>query len=190
MKRTISLLLSLTIALSLVCAAAPSAFAASAMKTSEQCVSVIKQFEGFREEPYEDNGNWSVGYGTAVSGADLKKYQENGITEAEADALMRAYLTSFEGAVNSFVDKHGLKLSQNQFDALICFTYNLGPSWMNNTGYTLTQAVINGATGNDFIFALAQWCKASGSVLRSLINRRLCEAFRSAQRSGGGAPHL
>ena len=103
MKRTISLLLSLVIVLSMVCVAAPRVSAASAMKTSEQCVSVIKQFEGFAVEPYEDNGNWSVGYGTGVSGADLKKYQENGITEAEADALMRQYLARFEQSVNSFI---------------------------------------------------------------------------------------
>ena len=176
MKRTISLLLSLVIALSLFGTAVPAVSAASGMKTSEQCVAVIKSFEGFAEEPYEDNGNWSVGYGTGVSGEALKNYQQNGITEEEADKLMREYLVRFEESVNKFIDKHDLKLSQNQFDALICFTYNLGPSWMNNTGYTLTQAVINGAKGNDLIFALAQWCKASGSVLKSLINRRLCEA--------------
>ena len=176
MKRTISLLLSLVIVFGLLTAAAPAVSAASAMKTSEQCITVIKAFEGFVEEPYQDNGNWSVGYGTSVSGDALKEYQQNGITEEQADKLLREYLVRFEESVNTFIDKHSLKLTQNQFDALISFTYNLGPSWMNNTGYTLTQAVIRGATGNDFIFAMAQWSKASGAVLKSLINRRLCEA--------------
>ena len=176
MKRKISLLLSVVIVLSLICAAAPSVAAASAMTTSEQCIALIKKFEGFASEPYPDNGNWTVGYGTSVSGEALKEYQQNGITEEKADELMRAYLVNFEKSVNSFIDKHNLALNQNQFDALICFTYNLGISWMYNTSSTLCKAIINGATGNDFIFAITQWCKASGSILRSLVNRRLCEA--------------
>ena len=176
MKRTISLLLSLVIVLSLVCVAAPSVSAASAMKTSEPCVALLKSFEGFAAEPYPDNGHYTVGYGTVVSGSDLQKYQQNGITEAEADQLLRELLVSFETAVNRFIDKHSLKLSQNQFDALICFTYNFGAGWMNNTGYTITQAIINGATGNDLIYAFAQWCKVGDAIYKSLIERRLCEA--------------
>ena len=174
-KRIISLLLSVVMVLSLVCVAAPSVSAASAMKTSENAIALIKSFEGFSPELYPDNGNLTIGYGTSIPAADADEYQD-GITEAEADKLMREYLAGFERSVNAFIDTHNLNLKQHQFDALISFTYNFGGSWMNNTAHTFTKAVISGATGNDFIFAITRWCKASGVILTSLVNRRLSEA--------------
>ena len=174
-KRIISLLLTAVMVLSLVCVAAPSVSAASAMKTSEDAVAFIKSFETFSPELYPDNGKLAIGYGTIIPAADADKYQD-GITEAEADKLMREYLVDFEKSVNAFIDKHKLTLKQHQFDALVSFTYNFGGNWMNNLTHTFTQAVINGATGNEFLFAITRWCKASGVVLKGLIERRLSEA--------------
>ena len=82
MKRIISLMLSMIIILSLVCGAVPAVSAAS-MKTSDQGINMIKAFEGFSKWPHMDNGQWTVGYGTGVSGADLENYKTNGITEAQ-----------------------------------------------------------------------------------------------------------
>ena len=175
MKRIISLMLSLIIILSLVCVAAPGVSAASEMKTSTLGINMIKSFEGFSKMPHYDNGQWTVGYGTGVSGADLENYNANGITEEQATKLLTEYLESFEKSVNSFIDTNNLKLSQQQFDALVSFTYNLGPSWMQGSG-TFRSAVINGTTGNDFIYAMAQFGKAGGMAVGGLIERRLCEA--------------
>ena len=175
MKRIISLMLSLVIILSLVCVAAPSVSAASNMEFSSQGINFIKNSEGFAEYPHYDNGQWSVGYGTGVTGDDLTYYNRNGITEEQAIKLLDKYLETFEASVNNFIDNRGLKLTQNQFDALVCFTYNLGTNWMNEAG-TFRNAVINGTTGNDFIFAMTQFCKASGEVNVGLVKRRLCEA--------------
>ena len=141
MKRIISAVLSLIIILSLVCVAAPTAFAASDMKTSSQGINMIKSFEGFIKWPQMDNGQWTVGYGTGVSGEALEKYKSSGITQDEATKLLAEYLGSFEDSVNDFIDDNNLKLSQNQFDALVSFTYNLGPSWMQSSG-TFRTAVI------------------------------------------------
>lgn len=168
-------MLSLMIILSLVCVAAPSVSAASAMEFSTQGINFIKSSEGFAEYPYFDNGQWTVGYGTGVTGDDLSYYNRYGITEAQAVKLLEEYVESFETAVNTFIDNRGVKLTQNQFDALVCFTYNLGTNWMNEAG-TFRSAVINGTTGNDFIFAISQFCKASGDVNVGLVKRRLCEA--------------
>jgi len=175
MKRIISLMLSLIIILGLVCVAAPAVSAASDMKTSTMGINMIKSFEGFAKWPQMDNGQWTVGYGTGVSGKDLEKYNSTGITEEEATKLLTEYLESFEKSVNSFIDTNNLKLSQQQFDALVSFTYNLGPSWMQGSG-TFRSAVINGTTGNDFIYAMAQFGKAGGVVVGGLVERRLCEA--------------
>ena len=174
MKRIISLMLSLVIILGLVCGAVPSVSAASSMKTSDQGVEMIKTFEGFVKWPQMDNGQWTVGYGTGVSGSRLEYFNQNGITQAQATELLKEYLGSFEKSVNSFIDTHSLKLNQQQFDALVSFTYNLGPSWMQSG--TFRTAVINGTKGNDFIYAMAQFGKAGGSPVGGLIERRLCEA--------------
>ena len=176
MKRIISLMLSLVIILSLVCVAAPSVSAASAMDTSSKGIEMIKDFEGFIKYPIQDNAQWSVGYGTGVTGSDLEFYKKNGITEKQATELLKQYLNSFEDDVNAFIDANNLKLNQQQFDALVSFTYNLGPSWMSTSGGVLREAVTSGAKGDDFIFAIAQYCKASNKVNSGLMKRRLCEA--------------
>ena len=175
MKRIISLMLSLIIIVGLVSGAVVSVSAASNMSTSTMGINMIKSFEGFVKWPQEDNGQWTVGYGTGVSGADLERYSANGITDKEATELLTNYLKSFETSVNNFIDTHKLKLSQQQFDALVSFTYNLGSSWMQSEG-TFRSAVINGTTGNDFNYAMAQIGKASGVVVGGLVERRLCEA--------------
>lgn len=169
-------MLSLVIILSLVCVAAPSVSAVSTMTTSSKGVELIKTFEGFVKYPIQDNSQWSVGYGTGVSGEDLENYKLNGITEAQATVLLKQYLSSFEASINTFIDKNNLKLTQNQFDALVSFTYNLGSGWMTTTDGVMRTAVASGAKGDDFIFAIAQYCKASNKVSTTLMKRRLCEA--------------
>ena len=171
MKKIISLMLSLVIILSLVCVAAPSVSAASAMNTSSKGIEMIKDFEGLIKYPVEDNGQWSVGYGTGVTGSDLEFYKKNGITDKQATELLKQYLNSFEDDVNAFIDRNSLKLNQNQFDALVSFTYNLGPSWMSTSGGVLREAVTSGAEGDAFIFAMAQYCKASNEVNAGLMKR-------------------
>lgn len=174
-KRIISFLLSVSILSSLVFTAVPQASAAYDMKATEKIITLIKAFEGFTAKPYQDNGQWSVGYGSAVSGQELAKYKAYGITDKEADALLRKFVTEFEEDINAFAKKHGLKLSQHQFDALISFTYNLGPNWMNNDS-AFRQAVLGKQTGNDFLFAITRWCTSSDVVLKTLADRRLMEA--------------
>ena len=173
-RRVISFLLSAVILFGLFGMVAP-AVQAAGMKASDACVDMIKEMEGFSKYPYEDNGQYSVGYGTACPDDKLEQYMNNGIPESEAEELLRDYISSFESSLNSFVSKNSLSLSQNQFDALLSFTYNIGSGWMNSES-TFRTAVLSGATGNDFIFAIARWCTASGKVLETLIQRRLIEA--------------
>ena len=174
-KRIISFLLSAVIVFGLLAAAAPSVSAAYNMKASDQIIELIKYFEGCATKPYEDNGHWSVGYGCEVSGDDLVKYQANGITLQEADALLRSVMPEYEKNVNTFAKLYSLNLSQSQFDALVSFTYNLGANWMNNSS-ALRQAILDGTTGDDFVFAFTRWCTASNEVQANLIQRRLIEA--------------
>ena len=171
-----SLLLSVIVLIGLLASAAPYAYASDTMVTSEECIKLIKKFEGFVAKPYFDYSQWSVGYGTACE----ENAYPDGITKEEADVLMRAHVATLETNLNKFIKSNKLNLNQNQFDALISFSYNVGCNWMYGTSQLITESVINGATGNDFIFAMSRWCMVTENgvmkVNQSLLNRRLIEA--------------
>ena len=145
-------------------------------KLSDAGARMIQSFEGFAEYPVWDYAQYSVGYGSRCPDEDYERYMANGISRAEADKLFRNHIVSHENRVNSFANKNGLTLTQNQFDALVSFSYNVGAGWMSHPEYGITQAVLNGATGNEFIFAIGQWCNAGGKILTGLVKRRLAEA--------------
>ena len=168
-KRILSLFLAAIMIFSLLAVALPGVMAAD-MKTSENGVALIKDFEGFVSKPYYDYGQYTVGYGTACKYGDYK----NGITKEQADKLLRNKLVEIEADLNDYARSNGLKLSQQQFDALVSFTYNLGSGWMNSSA--LKTAMVQGATGDEIIYSMSIWCTAGGSVLESLVQRRLAEA--------------
>ncbi len=170
-KRLICALLAALMILGLVPGMATQASAASAMTMSEQAIAVLKEFEGFLSMAVRDNGQYSIGYGSACEAGEYP----NGITEEEADALMRKYLTDMEKCINKLADDYSLTFTQNQFDALMLFTYNVGGGW-TTTDSDFRTAVIEGKTGNDFIYYISRWCTASGDVLPGLVTRRLAEA--------------
>lgn len=170
-KRILCTLLAALILLSLIPAFALPTQAASNMKTGEGCVQILKRMEGFVEFPMWDYSHYSVGYGSTCEKDDYP----NGITEAEADALLRKFLSTMESELNKFANRNGIVFSQNQFDALMLFTYNCGTGWLYGTS-DLRQAVLDDATGNNFIYAMCQWSSAGGEMLPGLVNRRLIES--------------
>ena len=176
MKRVTSLLLAIVLMTGLLLGAVPSVSAASKMTVSDDLVSVVKKFEGFHAEPYWDYQQWTVGYGTKCPADMLEEYKENGITKEAAEVLLRNTLAKFENKVNKFIDTHSLNLNQNQFDALVCFTYNCGAGWMSETSGTMYNAIVKGKTGSELIRAFTLWCSAGGQILAGLVRRRLCEA--------------
>ena len=95
MKRILSFLLAAVMILGLFAVAVPEVSAANAMKTSENCIELIKEFEGFSARAFYDYNQYSIGYGTAC------KYNEypNGITQEKADELLRAELHLKNAAV-------------------------------------------------------------------------------------------
>ena len=166
--RIISGMLAIIMLLTFLPGMAVKASAAPSLTTSEEAVALIKAYEGFSAKAYWDNTQWSIGYGT-------KSTQGATITEEEALTAMRAELLEVETALNAFTDKYGLSLSQNQFDALASLSYNCGTSWMNSNG-RLRQAVTEGKSGNDFLFAISLWANISSVPNAGLLKRRMSEA--------------
>lgn len=170
-RRLLCVLLSALILLILLPAAAMPVLAAEDMTTSDACVDILKDMEGFVEYPMYDNGQYTVGYG---SGCGKNDYP-NGITEEEAEELLREHLAGMEKSINYFANRYNLTFTQSQFDALMLFTYNCGANWVTSDG-EFRQAVINGAKGNDFIYPFTLWSNASGKLNVNLVKRRLIEA--------------
>lgn len=176
MKRIISLLLSVVLLLGLVTVNAVPVSAESEFSISDECVELLKAMEGFDKYPRWDYSQWTVGHGSRCPDEDLERYRANGITYEEADALLRQHAGAFAKSINSFINKYDLDYSQNQFDALLLFTYNFGTAWLFRESSTWRAGLINGISGNDFMYEIGQWCHAGGSILKPLITRRLIEA--------------
>jgi len=137
------------------------------MKISKEGIALIKKFEGCELEAYQDSvGVWTIGYGHT-------KDVEQGlkITQEEAEAMLETELLEYEGYVEALVD---IGLSQNQFDALVCWTYNLGPTNLKNS---TMLTVLNQARIEDVPYEMKRWNKAGGEVLQGLVRRREAEAL-------------
>ena len=135
---------------------------------SENLITVLKQLEGFRASAYVSGGQWSIGYGTAGSPGQT-------ITEAEADKALRAHLETVETKINTFAAKWNLSFSQQQFDALASFSYNVGTGWMNSSG-RLRDAITSGAAEEKFLFGMSLWANNGASPDPGLLQRRMAEA--------------
>ncbi len=177
LKRFVSTLLAVVILIGAIGLGTVPASAASSMTVSDACVNLLKEMEGFCEKPYWDYAQWTVGYGTRCPDDMLEYYKQHGITREEAEVLLRNFLNAFENDVTDhFINKYGLTLTQQQFDALILFSFNVGTGWVYESGGTFHNAIKNGATGNDLIRAFALWCSAGDGIKTFLLERRLSEA--------------
>lgn len=172
-KRILSLILT---AACLVSAMALWVSADSELSMSDDAMRILKAEEGFSRTPYWDYAQWTVGYGTKCPDDKLDHYKKNGITEAEAEELLRTYVNRFEQDLRKFMTRTGIELNQNQFDALLLFSYNCGSAWTYETSGGLYSAIVSGATGNRLINAFSRWCNAGGQIKTFLLRRRLCEA--------------
>ncbi len=138
------------------------------MKLSNTGLSLIKSFEGVRLTAYKavpTEEHWTIGYGHY--GPDIK--QNMRITQDQADEYFRKDVARFEKAVN---DNVKVPLNQNQFDALVSFTYNVGAGALQRS--TLLELLNQGkyeAAANQFDV----WNKSSGKVLAGLVKRRAKE---------------
>lgn len=137
-----------------------------AMTTSDKGINLIKSFEGYRSQAYQDSvGVWTIGYGTT---SGVMKGQI--INEGQAVTYLRADLAKFEKVINESVT---VPLKQNQFDALACFVYNVGPG--NFKSSTLLK-LLNAGKYNDAANQFIRWNKAGGKELAGLTRRRNAEA--------------
>ena len=138
---------------------------------SEEGISLIKKFEGCELRSYQDAVDvWTVGYGHTK---DVKPGQM--ITKEEAEEMLIEELTEYCSYVETAVE---VPLHQNQFDALVSWTYNLGPTNLNSS--TMLKK-LNAGKYEEVPNQIKRWNKATvdgeRKVLAGLTRRREAEAL-------------
>jgi len=137
------------------------------METSGEGIALIKKFEGCKLEAYQCSaGVWTIGYGHTAG-----VVSDDVITQEEADSLLKEDLNEFERYVLDYIDPD---LDQNQFDALVAWTFNLGP---NNLRESTLLTRINSGDFEDVPHQIKRWNRAGGNVLDGLIRRREAESL-------------
>ena len=141
------------------------------MNPSSNCLALIKQSEGLRLAPYLcPAGVPTIGYGsTRHADGHPVKLSDPPITEDEADVLLLMTLQPYADAVNRYVQ---VPINQNQFDALVDFTYNLGPQALR------TSTLLKLLNAGNYAGAAAQfdvWVMAGKRRLTGLVERRAAE---------------
>jgi lysozyme len=136
------------------------------MKTSLKGIALIKEYEGLRLGAYLCSaGVLTIGYGHTggVKEGDL-------ITEQKAEQLLQDDLKKFENGVLRLVR---VPLTQNQFDALVSFAFNLG---VGNLGKSTLLKMLNDRDYKGAAGQFVRWNKAAGKELAGLTRRRLAES--------------
>jgi len=137
------------------------------MKISEEGKSLIKKFEGCKLESYRCSADvLTIGYGHTRGVKD-----GDDITQEQADQMLSEDLEEFEGYVDKYVE---VDLTQNQRDALIAWTFNLGP---NNLKTSTMLKELNSGNFSKVPSEIKRWNKAGGKTLDGLIRRREAESL-------------
>ena len=139
---------------------------------SDEMTQKIKKFEGYMSKAYADaKGVWTIGYGNTfyTNGTPVKPGDT--ITKGAAEKLFSDVLTDFAGKV---ADAVRVELNHCQFDALVCFTYNVGIGNLKKS--TLLKKVNADPKDETIRVEFNKWIKSGGKTLAGLIKRRKDEA--------------
>ena len=137
------------------------------MNISQTGIDLLKHFEGCELEAYQDSvGVWTIGYG------HTKDVQPgDSWSQSHAEHMLEVELEEYESYIKDLVK---VNLSQNQFDALVSWVYNLGPA--NLKASTLLK-VLNAGEYDEVPAQIKRCNKAGGEVLDGLIRRREAESL-------------
>jgi len=139
-------------------------------KINESGLALIKKFEGLRLVCYDDGvGVATIGYGHTKT-VQLRDIGKKKITEQQAEELLKEDITSSERAVERYIT---IELNNNQFAALVSFTFNLGAGSLRTS--TLRRK-LNAGDYDSIPSELARWVNAGGKRLEGLVKRRHAEA--------------
>lgn len=143
------------------------------MKASNNALRIIKLFEGCKLKSYLcAAGVPTIGWGTTKypGGTPVKLGEQ--ITQQRADSMLEHEVDQMAASVDLFL--MDAPVNQNQFDALVSFAYNCGPTALAKS--TLMKKVRNNPNDPTIRDEFMKWTKGGGKVLTGLVRRRKCEA--------------
>ena len=143
------------------------------MNISDNGVKFISDQEGFRSSPYLDIvGVCTIGYGsTHYTDGTKVTMQDLPITELQGQAMLRNYVDTKD---SPWISQNLPNLTQNEFDALCSFCYNLGLGDLENS--SAKNAIIAGSSCATIATDMDKWDMAAGRVIQGLLERRQREA--------------
>ena len=134
------------------------------MKISENGLKLIIDFEGFcpkATKAVKTEKYYTIGYGHYGKDVDEKQT----ITKEEALVLLKKDMKRFEAKVMKYNNCYNF--TQNEFDALVSFAYNVG---------NIDQLTAKGTrTKKEIADAMLLYIKSGGNVLNGLRKRRIRE---------------
>lgn len=137
---------------------------------SMSCVNLIKKYEGCQLSAYPDiSGIWTIGYGWTGKVNGSYPHSNMHITKAMAESLLIESLNDYCSSVSQRVK---VSLSQHQFDALVCLSYNIGNNAFSKS--TLLKKLNDGdylGAADEFL----RWDKVEGKQIAGLSKRRIEE---------------
>ena len=144
------------------------------MNISENGIALIKEHEGLRLVPYLDARNppvWTVGYGSTT---DVQPGER--ISQAQADERLKEDVKEAEACVNRCVT---VELTQNEFDALCSFVFNVG---CGNFKKSSMLKYLNSGDFDATAYEFRRWTRAGDAHPPGLVKRRVAEQrlFESA----------
>lgn len=150
------------------------------MKINNDTIELIKQYEGLRLDAYPDPATkndpikkgkpWTIGFGTTI--------YPNGILVKSGDKITEKQ--SIEYLINDINHKAKLvekliksKVNENQFGALVSFTYNEGQENLRTSN--LLKLVNLNPNDPKIALEFSKWKYANGKVMSGLVKRRASE---------------
>lgn len=140
------------------------------MKLGSSGKALLESLEGRRHTAYQDSaGLWTIGIGHLIR-PEESWMRSATLTDEQVDELFTQDIAGAEASVAKLFP--GIT-RQNQFDALVSFTYNLGESQVRNG--SLDDLINTGAPAEDISAKWMQYVYAGGRVVPGLMKRRMRE---------------
>ena len=143
------------------------------MKLNDKGYNLIKEFEGLKLKPYLCSaGVPTIGYGNTYYLDNTKvKLTDAPISKQMAEILLQRTADVYASKVANLIKK---PVTQNQFNALVSFAFNLGVRALQNS--TLLRLVNINPNDANIAKEFLKWNKAGGRVVQGLTNRRIKES--------------
>jgi lysozyme len=135
------------------------------MNFTDSGLKLIKEFEGCAFHAYQDKaGVWTIGYGSTRGVCP-------GMTIDQAQADQRL-LEDLHEAMTRVKEQIKVSLNDNQFSALVSFTFNEGAGHLQES---LLEKLLNQGNFQGAADQFPRWDRVRGQEVAGLLRRRMAE---------------